>query len=453
MCDSTSCTVHPGSPLGLFHRVSSRSAAHAGQPAPRRDEGVDGGGRDARWPAGVRRGGVHRRSLAPSGSAPGSGPTARRRHLHSRSMNGAGASRSPRIGILVVAYNAESTLAATLDRIPGDFLARVDEIIVADDASGDDTFGAGRALELVEPGGADHRHPPPREPRLRRQPEGRLPHGDRTRARHRGDAPRRRPVRARSACPTSCAPIVDGRRRRGVRVAHDRAGRGAPRRDAALQVRRQQDPDAGRELAARHRPVRVPLRVPGLLGRRAGGDPVRGEHRRLRLRHPDHRAAGRRRQAHRRGPDPHLLRRRDLLRRRREVRQGRRARRRAVPHVEARIRHRPLGPARARATASSPTTTRRTRRSSKLIRPIRPGQKILDVGCSSGLLAEQVRQPRPPRDRRRRGRGARRPRSGRRLPRSGTSTVASPSSAARSTSSSPPTSSSTSASRPSSSGR
>jgi glycosyltransferase involved in cell wall biosynthesis len=58
-------------------------------------------------------------------------------------MNGAGESRSPRIGILVVAYNAESTLAATLDRIPGDFLARVEAIIVADDASGDDTFGAG----------------------------------------------------------------------------------------------------------------------------------------------------------------------------------------------------------------------------------------------------------------------------------------------------------------------
>lgn len=50
---------------------------------------------------------------------------------------------SPRIGILVVAYNAESTLEATLDRIPADFRSRIDEIIVADDASGDDTSGAG----------------------------------------------------------------------------------------------------------------------------------------------------------------------------------------------------------------------------------------------------------------------------------------------------------------------
>lgn len=52
-------------------------------------------------------------------------------------------SAEPRIGILVVAYNAESTLEATLDRIPHDFRRRISEIIVADDASGDDTFGAG----------------------------------------------------------------------------------------------------------------------------------------------------------------------------------------------------------------------------------------------------------------------------------------------------------------------
>jgi 2-polyprenyl-3-methyl-5-hydroxy-6-metoxy-1,4-benzoquinol methylase len=50
-----------------------------------------------------------------------------------------------RIGILVVAYNAQSTLAATLDRIPADFRSRIDEVLVCDDASGDDTVGA--ALE------------------------------------------------------------------------------------------------------------------------------------------------------------------------------------------------------------------------------------------------------------------------------------------------------------------
>lgn len=46
------------------------------------------------------------------------------------------------IGILVVAYNAESTLEGTLNRIPVDFRPRITEIIVADDASGDDTAGA-----------------------------------------------------------------------------------------------------------------------------------------------------------------------------------------------------------------------------------------------------------------------------------------------------------------------
>jgi glycosyltransferase involved in cell wall biosynthesis len=50
----------------------------------------------------------------------------------------------PRIGIVVVAYNAESTLIRTLDRIPVEFRDRVDEVIVSDDASHDDTFEHGR---------------------------------------------------------------------------------------------------------------------------------------------------------------------------------------------------------------------------------------------------------------------------------------------------------------------
>ena len=51
----------------------------------------------------------------------------------------------PRIGILVVAYNAESTLRATLDRVPVDFRERITEVIVLDDASHDDTFAHGIA--------------------------------------------------------------------------------------------------------------------------------------------------------------------------------------------------------------------------------------------------------------------------------------------------------------------
>ena len=51
----------------------------------------------------------------------------------------------PRIGILVVAYNAESTLRATLDRVPVGFRERIAEVIVLDDASHDDTFAHGKA--------------------------------------------------------------------------------------------------------------------------------------------------------------------------------------------------------------------------------------------------------------------------------------------------------------------
>ena len=52
--------------------------------------------------------------------------------------------RSPRIGILVVAYNAAATLAKTLDRIPADFRSRIAEVIVLDDASHDATFTQGQ---------------------------------------------------------------------------------------------------------------------------------------------------------------------------------------------------------------------------------------------------------------------------------------------------------------------
>ena len=40
-----------------------------------------------------------------------------------------------RIGILVVAYNAATTLAKVLDRIPADFRPRISGILVSDDHS------------------------------------------------------------------------------------------------------------------------------------------------------------------------------------------------------------------------------------------------------------------------------------------------------------------------------
>ncbi len=52
-----------------------------------------------------------------------------------------------RVGILVVAYNAQSTLAATLDRIPAEVAAEVESVIVCDDASLDDTHEAALAYQ------------------------------------------------------------------------------------------------------------------------------------------------------------------------------------------------------------------------------------------------------------------------------------------------------------------
>ncbi len=48
-----------------------------------------------------------------------------------------------RIGILVVAYNAASTLARVLDRIPRDFVPRISEVLVCDDHSQDATYLVG----------------------------------------------------------------------------------------------------------------------------------------------------------------------------------------------------------------------------------------------------------------------------------------------------------------------
>lgn len=49
----------------------------------------------------------------------------------------------PRIGILVVAYNAAGTLHQVLDRIPAGFRSRIDQVLVSDDASHDATYLVG----------------------------------------------------------------------------------------------------------------------------------------------------------------------------------------------------------------------------------------------------------------------------------------------------------------------
>jgi glycosyltransferase involved in cell wall biosynthesis len=54
-----------------------------------------------------------------------------------------------RIGILVVAYNAASTLAHVLDRIPREFVPRITEILVCDDHSQDSTYLVGLGYQQV----------------------------------------------------------------------------------------------------------------------------------------------------------------------------------------------------------------------------------------------------------------------------------------------------------------
>jgi glycosyltransferase involved in cell wall biosynthesis len=48
-----------------------------------------------------------------------------------------------KIGILIVAYNAATTLASVLDRIPADFRSRISDIFVSDDHSQDSTYLVG----------------------------------------------------------------------------------------------------------------------------------------------------------------------------------------------------------------------------------------------------------------------------------------------------------------------
>ena len=57
--------------------------------------------------------------------------------------------RFPRIGILVVAYNAVSTLAQVLDRIPKAFRARINHVFVCDDASQDATYLVGLGYQQI----------------------------------------------------------------------------------------------------------------------------------------------------------------------------------------------------------------------------------------------------------------------------------------------------------------
>ncbi len=89
----------------------------------------------------------------------------------------------PRVGVLVVAYNAETTLAQTLARLPRSFTLKADHLLIADDASQDETyeigmrFRAGSQLPMTVVSRES-------QPGLRRQPEGGISPGHRGRHGH-----------------------------------------------------------------------------------------------------------------------------------------------------------------------------------------------------------------------------------------------------------------------------
>ena len=59
----------------------------------------------------------------------------------------------PKIGILVVAYNAENTLRGVLQRIPRNIWDKTEEVFIFDDASKDNTHETGKAAAVEEPYG------------------------------------------------------------------------------------------------------------------------------------------------------------------------------------------------------------------------------------------------------------------------------------------------------------
>jgi glycosyltransferase involved in cell wall biosynthesis len=56
-----------------------------------------------------------------------------------------------KIGVLVVAYEASTTLEAVLNRIPQDFRSSISTILVCDDASKDDTYQVGMRAKNARP--------------------------------------------------------------------------------------------------------------------------------------------------------------------------------------------------------------------------------------------------------------------------------------------------------------
>ena len=309
----------------------------------------------------------------------------------------------PRVGVLVVAYNAATTLAQTLDRLPEAFVDSVDHVLVCDDASHDDTYEVGLRFQSGSHPAADRG---PARARTSATAATRRPAtrwAIDARPRHRRAAARRRPVRPGGASRTSSRRWSAGEADAVFGSRMMRARRGPRGRHAALQVRRQPHPDALQNKVAGPRPERVAQRLPRLPRRRARATSTSRRTPTTSTSTPRSSWACTRREADRRGADPDLLRRRDLLRQRHDATPGRHRRRAALPGCArwASAAGRPaartddayeLKPSRTPRTACCCAGSSR-----------RPPAAVLDVGCSDGQFAALARGHGPPRDRRRPG--------------------------------------------------
>ena len=202
----------------------------------------------------------------------------------------------PRLLVFVIAYYAEATLTAVLERIPRSIFRDYDcEVLVVDDAS-ERSHGRDRPrVPQRAPGNPDDGAAQRVQPGLRRQPEGRL------RLRHRARASTSSrwftatgSTRRRS-CRALVAPLRDGQADAVFGSRMMTRLRRAQGRHAALQVRRQPHPDLrSQNLLLGTQPHRVPQRLPRLLGGGAAEDPLPPELERVPLRHRDHHPAAER---------------------------------------------------------------------------------------------------------------------------------------------------------------
>lgn len=75
-----------------------------------------------------------------------------RRHVHNPVTQSATSTRKHRLCIFVIAYHAEATLAAVLDRIPRVVFDSFDcEVLIVDDASEDRTYQIGQEYRVAHP--------------------------------------------------------------------------------------------------------------------------------------------------------------------------------------------------------------------------------------------------------------------------------------------------------------